>query len=155
MQAKKNLRQALKGEAAISEAGKQVSQYLNLPAKRRQQVDGMLSAMGLATIAHSCLVDGMTLEAAGKCGPYTTPAQRRSWAAGRLQAAIAAMATVGQYLDVLQEQKKIARDALFRERHAYAMRDRNRVQFEAEIAAEKSKNQRRRSKPGSDTIEKK
>lgn len=41
-----------------------------------------------AAIAHSCLVEGVTLEQAGEAGPYASAHQRRAWAAGMLRGAI-------------------------------------------------------------------
>lgn len=149
-QARKNLRLAFKGDAAIAEAGRRVYAYLNLPAKRRAEVDKMLDTLGLLSIAHSCLVAGETLEQAGMASTYGTTPQRRSWAAGRLQAAITAIAVVGQMLDVLKEQKQIASNALFREQNAYRQRDRERAQFEAELAIEKARSKPRSRKPKSD-----
>lgn len=149
-QARKNLRQAFKGETAVAEAGRRVYDYINLPDKCRAEVDKMLGTLGLLTIAHSCLVAGETLEQAGMASTYGTTPQRRSWAAGRLQAAITAIAVAGQMLDVIKEQRQIASNALFREQNAYRQRDRDRARFEAALAAERAKGKGRPRKTKSD-----
>ena len=57
-------------------------------ADNRGDVDAVLASMSLLTIVRTALLEGRTLEDAGKCGPYGTAAQQRAWAAGqRMKAA--------------------------------------------------------------------
>lgn len=119
IQARRNLREAFKGQETISQAGTHVYLYLSAADEDRNSIDKILTSLGLLRIAQRCLIDGETLLGAGADSPYTTPAQRRAWAAGKLQAAIAAIAVAPQIVErfrslnqkiaILQQQLSYAR----------------------------------------------
>lgn len=90
-QARKNLRQAIPSAAFGTPGWEAMQAAARWTAGETPQVDSILDKLGLLTIAQRCLVAGDTLEAVGEDGPYGTTAQRRAWAAGRLEAACRAM----------------------------------------------------------------
>lgn len=90
-QVKKNLRQAIPSSAFGTPGWEAMQAAVRWTAGELQHVDDILDQLGLLTIARRCLVAGETLEEVGAEGPYGTTAQRRAWAAGRLEAACRAM----------------------------------------------------------------
>ncbi|MCW5706099.1 hypothetical protein [Shinella sp.] len=99
-QAKKNLRQAIPSSAFGTPGWEAMQAAVSWVAGKNPQVDSILDHLGLLTIARRCLVAGETLEEAGAEGPYGSTAQRRAWAAGRLEAACMAMVFAAQTVEL-------------------------------------------------------
>lgn len=98
-QARKNLRQAIPS-SAFGTPGWEAMQAAVRWTAGELHVDVILEQLGLLTIAQRCLVAGETLEEVGAEGPYGTTAQRRAWAAGRLEAACQAMLVAEQVVEL-------------------------------------------------------
>ncbi|MDG4670889.1 hypothetical protein P9A16_07125 [Shinella sp. 838] len=99
-QARKNLRQAIPSAAFGTPGWEAMQAAARWVSGQTPQVDSILDKLGLLTIAQRCLVAGDTLEAVGEDGPYGTTAQRRAWAAGRLEAACRAMLVAQQVIEL-------------------------------------------------------
>lgn len=99
-QAKKNLRQAIPSSAFGTPGWEAMQAAVGWVDKQDVGVTNILDKLGLLTIAQRCLVAGDTLEAVGEDGPYGTTAQRRAWAAGRLEAACRAMLVAQQVIEL-------------------------------------------------------
>lgn len=90
-QAKKNLRQAIPAAAFGTPGWEAMQAAARWTAGETPQVNSILARLNLLEIAQRALVAGETLEEVGELGPYGSTAQRRAWAAGRLEAACRAM----------------------------------------------------------------
>lgn len=99
-QAKKNLRQAIPSSAFGTPGWEAMQAAVSWVAKEDVGVSNILDRLGLLTIAQRCLVAGETLEEVGADGPYGSTAQRRAWAAGRLEAACMAMVYAAQTVEL-------------------------------------------------------
>ncbi|GAA4178314.1 hypothetical protein [Shinella granuli] len=123
-QAKKNLRQAIPSAAFGSPGWEAMQAAVGWVDKQDVGVSNILDQLGLLTIAQRCLVAGETLEEVGAEGPYGTTAQRRAWAAGRLEAACRAMLFADQ---VVELQTKAAARIVYLEKKVELLRAETRA----------------------------
>jgi hypothetical protein len=100
-QSTNNIRDALRGHPGAVELGRAAARYIENPDPAITKV---LADLDVAAIAHSALLGGETLEAAGAAGPYASRAQRAAWAAGRVRAACEAIVFAEE---LLVERKKL------------------------------------------------
>ena len=123
-QARKNLRQAIPCAAFGTPGWESMQAAARWTAGELPQVDSILARLNLLEIAQRALVEGETLEEVGELGPYGSTAQRRAWAAGRLEAACQAMVEAEK---VVELQTKAAAKIAYLERKVELLRAETRA----------------------------